>query len=618
MSVSDNSGSLLSVDATDIDEMAVRISDMWLTYNQARVTALALGEEARAFVFATDVDQTTASILPHVNRTHQPKLTQISDTLQSQYFEASLSMPIFFKFDVADRSKYDSARKIEAWVRTKLEQRKFRETTGRALIADYVNYGNCFVSVDYVVEKDENGNILYKGPEWKRISPLDMVFNPHAESFAKSPKITKALIHIAEVAEWPDRFPNGDFDAAKIKRAVEYRTNEFLSDWIEVIKERGIKMDGYGGFNSYFKSDTVEVLIYRGDVFDPVTGKVQRNRVIYVLDRCMVVRNAPSRSPAGFDGVHHAGWRIRNDNLWAQGALDNLVGLQFRIDHLENLKADVFDQIAHPIIKIKGNDVIEPAGGFRPGAAYYTGLDGDVDILKPDATALNANTELAHYHKMMEDFAGAPPETRGIRTPGEKTAFEVNKLDQAATMMFVDKARNFERMIETMLKETFDLMLKNYDGGDYVEIFDDIKGESELKLLSVADVNALGTFTAEGARFWTRRNRESLEMQQFMAGPMQDPKIRSHVDGWALATYFNRKLMLDNEDIFIQYGGVKEDVQLRAIAAAEQKKLEGSIGQDGNARLNPDQTGQPSPSAPDAVQPQGVGNRGAAKSGPPM
>jgi hypothetical protein len=36
------------------------------------------------------------------------------------------------------------------------------------------------------------------------------------------------------------------------------------------------------------------------------------------------------------------------------GPLDNLVGMQYRIDHLENLKADVFDLIAFPPLKIKG------------------------------------------------------------------------------------------------------------------------------------------------------------------------------------------------------------------------------------------------------------------------
>ena len=187
-----------------------------------------------------------------------------------------------------------------------------------------------------------------------------------------------------------------------------------------------------------------------------------------IRDKVHVIRNEPSKSPASFSGLHHAGWRMRPDNSWAQGPLDNLIGMQYRIDHLENLKADVFDIIAQPVIFVKGDDVAEPAEGYRPGATYYGGVDSDVRTIVPDATALNADNQIANYHRMMEEMAGAPPETRGIRTPGEKTAFEVSKLDQNATMMFVDKARVFERMLETMLKETMELMLMNFDVEDYV------------------------------------------------------------------------------------------------------------------------------------------------------
>lgn len=581
MSEASESGVVLTVDANDIDEVAVRIAAMWTRYNDERRAALLLGEEARRFVFATDVNQTSAVALPHKNRTHQPKLTQISDNLQSQYFEASLSMPQFFIYETPDPKQADKARKVEAWVRTKLEQKKFRETTGRALLADYVNYGNCFASIDYKVELDDNGKLAYKGIIIERVSPMDIVFNPRAESFSKSPKLQRKLVHVAEIAAWPESFPKADFKQGTIAKALQYRQSAYVNDWVEVLKERGLNMDGFGSYDEYFKSDMAEVLIYRGDIYDPATGKTERNRVVYILDRAHVIRNAPSRAPTNFDGIHHAGWRVRNDNLWAQGPLDNLIGLQYRIDHLENLKADVFDLIAHPVIKIKGDEVSEPEGGYRPGATYYCGVEGDVEMVVPNATVLNADNQIATYHRLMETFAGAPPETQGIRTPGEKTAFEVNTLNQNATMMFVDKARNFERMLETLLKEAFELMLLNFDGADFVEMFNDITGEMELKELSLQDVNARGTFTAVGARFWSRRNRETVELNNFINGPMKDPKIRAHVNGFNLASHLNKKLNIEDAKIIEAFAGVKEDVQIQAIAQAEGQRFQENAGDIG-------------------------------------
>lgn len=571
MSKSNSSGYMLTLE--DVDDVAVRITELWTRYNTERRNALTLNEEARRFVYATDIDATSAADQPHKNRTHQPKLTQIADTLKSQYFEASLSMPEFFRLPPPKGVTASMAKAMEKWIRVKAEQRKFRENTGRQLANDFVDYGNCFVTVDYIIERDNNGNVRYKGPDWKRISPLDIVFNPRVD-FNKSPKIQRCHMHIADIKDFPKTFPNAGFKESVIAKAISSRHPEGVTDWIEVIRERGINMDGYGGFDAYFKQDVAEVLIYRGDVFNPNTGETQRNRVVYIMDRVHVIRNEPSRAPSGFDGIHHAGWRMRPDNSWAQGPLDNIVGMQYRIDHLENLKADVFDVIAQPVIFVKGDDVMEPAGGYQPGATYYGGVDSDVRMLVPDSTALNANNEIAIYHRMMEEMAGAPPETRGIRTPGEKTAFEVSKLDQNATMMFVDKARIFERMLETMLKETFELMLINFDIEDYTDIFGDDSDAEALEILSRQSALSRGEFVAMGARHWTRRNRETIEMQNFMNGPLKDPKVRAHVDGSKLAAFWERKLNLEDEGIVEDYAGIKEDVRLQAIAQEEAAKLQ--------------------------------------------
>ena len=61
--------------AEDVSEVAVRISEMWTRFNTERRNALNLNEEVRRFIYATDIDSTSAADLPHKNRTHQPKLT---------------------------------------------------------------------------------------------------------------------------------------------------------------------------------------------------------------------------------------------------------------------------------------------------------------------------------------------------------------------------------------------------------------------------------------------------------------------------------------------------------------------------------------------------------------
>ena len=146
MSKSQYSGTMLTIN--DISDVDVRIAELWERYTSEKRNALKLNEEARRFIYATDIYSTSAADLPHKNRTHQPKITQIADTLKSQYFEASLSMPEFFRYPAPQNITYAVALAMEKWVRVKLNQRKFRETVGRELVSDFVDYGNCFVSVD--------------------------------------------------------------------------------------------------------------------------------------------------------------------------------------------------------------------------------------------------------------------------------------------------------------------------------------------------------------------------------------------------------------------------------------------------------------------------------------
>ena len=51
----------------------------------------------------------------------------------------------------------------------------------------------------------------------------------------------------------------------------------------------------------------------------------------------------------------------------------------------------------------------------------------------PDVNALQANMELANLQEQMEIMAGAPREAMGFRTPGGKTKYEVQSLENAAS-----------------------------------------------------------------------------------------------------------------------------------------------------------------------------------------
>ena len=127
--------------------------------------------------------------------------------------------------------------------------------------------------------------------------------------------------------------------------------------------------------------------------------------IITIMDRRTVLRKEPI--PAWKRGGYKVmtGWRKRQGNLYAMGPLDNLVGLQYRVDHLENLKADIGDMILAPPLKIVG-DVEEFE--WKPFGEIYIGEGGDVTPLAPAAQAFQANFEIDRILSLMEEMAGAP------------------------------------------------------------------------------------------------------------------------------------------------------------------------------------------------------------------
>jgi hypothetical protein len=213
--------------------------------------------------------------------------------------------------------------------------------------------------------------------------------------------------------------PNLNYNKAVVDKAISFRQN--YRDDPEFKKEVNMAIDGFGSADEYLESDMVELLEFWGDIYDPDTKTLLRNQLITIIDRKWVLRKQPNPLWTGNKPMHHCGWRLRTDNLWAQGPLDQLVGMQYRIDHLENLKADVFDLIAYPVMVIYGNTVEEFE--YEPGATIFVGDEGKVDFLRPDATALQADMQIAELMGRMEELAGAPKQAMGIRTPGEKTKY---------------------------------------------------------------------------------------------------------------------------------------------------------------------------------------------------
>ena len=561
----------------DPDNLAVDIADKWRLWHQLRNSWMEGTKELRNYVYATDTTTTANAILPWSNTTTTPKITQIADNLHANYFATLFPQQKWMKWEADTR---DSARKekreiIQSYMDNKISQSGF-VTTVSDIIQDWILYGNCFGMVEWHdgFTTKETGEYIpkYVGPKLVRISPYDICFNPTASSFEDSPKIIKSIKSLGEIKRMIDSDPNNEYLQGVFEKMMSARKNVRGTDG-HFDKAEGFIADGFTSIEQYYESDYVEIMTFYGDIYDQMSGELMSDRVITIVDRAHVLDNQENPSWMGKAPIFYSGWRNRPDNLYSMGPLDNLVGMQYRIDHLENLKADVFDQIAYPILKVKGD--VEDFD-FEPGARIYMGEEGDVGYMAPDATALNADLQIQVLENKMEEMAGAPRQAMGIRTPGEKTAFEVQTLQNSASRIFEHKAAHFERtFIEPILNTMLENARRYMNRSDTIRVLDEDQGFMKFLDITREDITSSGKIVPVGARHFAERARRLQNLIQMAAVKAQDPTVAPHLSGKELARIIAYEL--GEPTLFADNVAVDEQMETQSkvqdLQAANEERL---------------------------------------------
>jgi hypothetical protein len=554
-------GTVLDLDSIITpDLLAQEIANHWVTWNSYRGKWIEEKKELRNYLYATSTKTTSNAILPWSNTTTTPKLTQISDNLHANYMATLFPQNKWMKWEALDKESGTKLKRdiIQAYMDNKIRQSNFINVASK-LVQDYIIFGNCFATVEFEKsfrkKKDGSQVLDYVGPKLVRISPYDIVFNPTSADFNKTPKIIKSIMTLGEVKKHIDDTKNASYQAI-FDRMVANR-NAVKGGDADVSKGNAYTADGFTDIRNYYNSNYVEILTFYGDIYDYTTSALMRDRIITIVDRCYVLDNVEQPSWSGKAPIFHAGWRERPDNLYAMGPLDNLVGMQYRIDHLENLKADVFDQIAYPITKIRGE---VQDFDYAPGSRIYMGEEGDVAYLVPDATALNADFQIRALEDKMEEMAGAPRQAMGIRTPGEKTAFEVEQLQNSASRIFEHKSAHFERVfLEPALNAMLELSTQNLDMIDNIEITDPNSGAVVFRQIKKEDISGNGKIVPMGARHFAEKARRLQSLNTAWQVKINDPSVGAHLSGKRFAQILAEEL--NEPDLFGENIAVKEQAE---------------------------------------------------------
>lgn len=559
------------------DQPSQWVSYMWDTYNNQRREWIEEKKELRDYLFATDTSTTSNGALPWKNSTTLPKLCQIRDNLHSNYLQALFPNDDWLQwkgYGMKD-SLITKTKSIEAYMSNKTRVSDFRNTVSQLLL-DYIDYGNAFAYADFEsrMKTMPDGTVVpsFVGPVGRRISPLDIVFNPLADSFENTHKIVRSVRTLGEIKKLSETDPNGQFWASALEKRYETMNRLSAYSHEDFDKAVGYQADGFGNMYEYFQSDWMEVLEFYGDFYNNETGELMTDQIITVVDRNYTARQ--ETMPTWYSGspIVHVGWRKRPDNLWAMGPLDNLVGLQYRLDHLENLKADAMDLIIHPPLKIIG-EVEEFVWG--PGIEIHIDEGGsDVQELATNMSNIfGAAQEMQLIEDRMELYSGAPREAMGVRTPGEKTAFEVAELSSAASRIFQEKINHFEiQLLERLLNRMLEQAQRNMDVSDVVRVYDNDIGAEVFQTLTVEDITANGLLRPVGARHFSKKAQDLQNLTQVMNTPAFQ-LIQPHTSALELTRFISDSLDLSGYAIFEENANINEQKSTASASFQAQEDL---------------------------------------------
>lgn len=564
------------------EPLANAVVDLWEQLSRERDAHMDRLSDLRKYLFAADTSKTENNKNGWKNKTRTPKLIQIYDNLMAQYLSALFPNERWVSFEGRTAEDMQQEDLVETYLRHKLKESNFI-TTARELLSDWVISGVCCAGVEHVHETirsnvdAEREIVKYHGAKSFRVAPNDFVMASRSPNYETSPFIRRRLIPRASLLNHNNDTSFLQYDEKVLQQLHDM--SGWVRDNVDAIKDIDLLVDGFNTPLEYYQSGMVEVFEFWGDFYNKDTGEYLPNHTIGVVDRMGVLWNEPNPMWNGQRPYTITGWRERPDNLYAQGPLELLTGMQYRIDHLENAKSDILDLTIHPRVDIFGDPVDDYDMG--PGAENVFGVDARVQYNAPDVSALQLNNEIYNLMNLMEEMAGSPKQTAGMRTPGEKTAFEVSSLNEGAMKLFLEKTKHFEMsFMRHHLNNFYTVLGMYFSVEDTFKVLDNATDTMSIIPVSKEALIRDGNLKLHGSENYGRRNQILVDLRDGLGTLYQNERTAAHIDSLAVDTMIARELDWEQYSIIKPYSGLTEQVDGQLAMQMHQKQRQEEMGEE--------------------------------------
>ena len=552
---------MITLNYKNKDALAGDIAGYWEEWNSSRTTAMALWAEIDNYLLATDTSMLEGGD-NFDHKTHLPILSELHEDLLAIVYSTMFPHEDWLGW------KGFEINAITKQLRGKLQSyiKQCHALSGfniqmRKVIDDLVRYGNCFAQAYYkndTTDTDEGYVSGYSGAAIKRISPFDIVFNPTATDFEKTPKIIRSLVSVGELLEFLEGISDEDkvITPEEVQSLLKRRTGGFR-DSAERYKEKQYIPQGFGSLDEYYSSGYVELLWFYGDILDEVETKVYKKRCIVIVDKDTVVLDKQEIKSSVFKG----GWTARPDNLWSQGPLDKVVGINYMINHRENGKNDAIDKFIYPDRSYVG-DVEEIYDEVTGHTKYIMPEGGSVSDIRPDSTVLTFDNQIMMHRDLARTSARLPQQLAGFRTAGEKTATEVQSLNDGAFRGFINKVSQVEEdLLEPLIQAEMRIAKDNFSSIIKV-LEEDEEGILLTTSITEEDLSANGKLLPMGSRRFSRQLQQLQGLTQ-LTNTNISQMVAPHINTYNLAKTVESLYGFDKYAFIKKFAAVDENLEMQ-------------------------------------------------------
>ena len=560
-----------------IDTMVLDFENM----SSGRATWEEERNECLLFIDATDTKTTTNSKLPFKNSTTINKIAQLYNNYVTSYMEHLIPTSDWVEWVGNDETsvEMEKRRTIEAYVKGKVEAMRLEEVVER-LVGDFTDSGVCACHTRHVKEMTVTveGQVIphYTGTVAERIDPEDVFWDVTASSLGNARKCIRQLYTMGSLRAEIEESTNPLMSLEQFAQLREDRktVREAIGGGYQGRRKfESLGKQGFGTMLNYINEGIVEVLRFFGDFYDEENDKLWKNHEIVIIDRKMIGRRESLDTWNNSQNLHISVFEFRKKSLAPIGPLNRVVGLQYKLDKRENFKEDLHDRfLVAPLVK--SGDVREKGVRGTPSNEFEAEEGGSVSYLTPPPEVLQPDNQLASTLALMEDLTHAPKESIGQRTPGEKTAFEVQLLDQGQNKTFRRKVKKFEReMLSPILNDILEQGRHHLDATDVAKTFTEDLGATKFLTVTATDLNGNGKLVARGATLFAEK-ANALQTLNGVLGSPSAGLLAPHVSRKKLATAVETLGSLDKFGLFTFGIGVQEDQEVQRLATKSQDQTQ--------------------------------------------